>query len=478
METNHLHEYDGDREMSEQSGAEISEGDKMRGNRITEGVIWQQLLLFFFPILLGTFFQQLYNTTDAVVVGNFVGKEALAAVGGPASVIINLLVGFFVGLSSGASVVIAQYYGSGDHKKLSAAVHTAVALAIAGGAVMMVLGIVSARWALGAMGTPDDIMADSLTYMRIYYIGMIPSMLYNMGSAILRAIGDSKRPLYFLIASCGANIVLDLFFVVVLGMGVRGVAIATTISQFFSAILTMGALMYQRKGQKTAPYRVCLSKLRFHKKLLIAILRIGFPAGMQAAMYSISNLWIQASINSFGTDTIAAWTAYGKVDSFLWMILTAYDASITTFAGQNFGAGKIDRVRKSVRVCLAMAAATCVLFSFIVLRFGGTLLLLFTHDANVIAICLEMMHVVSPAYVTYVCIEVLSGACRGCGDSLRPMLLTCFGVCVLRILWVFIAVPLRPQVSTLVFSYPLTWTVTSILFIIYYRRGGWLRRSI
>lgn len=441
-------------------------------NQITEGVIWKQLLFFFFPILFGTFFQQLYNTTDAIIVGNFVGKEALASVGGPAATIINLLVGFFVGLSSGATVIISQHYGAGDHKKVSDSVHTSIALAIAGGAVMMVIGIAAARFSLEAMSTPADIMEPSLIYMKIYFCGIIPSMIYNMGSGILRAVGDSKRPLYFLIASCFINIGLDLFFVVTLKMGVAGVAIATILSQAISALMTVVALV-----RTTDSYRLFIRKIRFHKQHLLSIVKIGFPAGLQSAMYSISNLLIQSSINSFGTDTVAAWTAYGKVDGIFWMIMGAYGVSITTFAGQNYGAGKYDRVKKSVHVCLGLAAVTSVILSFLVLGFGNTILLLFTRDQNVIDICMGMMWVVSPTYITYICIEILSGTCRGCGDSFIPMLLTCFGICVLRIGWIFWAVPLRHEVSTVAFSYPLTWTVTSVLFIIYYKKGKWMQKD-
>lgn len=441
-------------------------------NQITEGVIWKQLLIFFFPILFGTFFQQLYNTADAIIVGNFVGKEALASVGGPSSTIINLLVGFFVGISSGATVVISQHYGAGDAQKVSDSVHTSIALAIAGGAVMMVLGLASARFALSAMATPADIMEPSLIYMRIYFIGIIPSMIYNMGSGILRAIGDSKRPLYFLIAACLVNIALDLLFVAFLDMGVAGAALATILSQLVSAILTTIALM-----RATDSYRLVLSKIRFHRHLLFSIVKIGLPAGLQSSMYSISNLLIQSSINSFGTDTIAAWTAYGKVDSIFWMIMGAYGISATTFVGQNFGAGKYDRIKKSVRICLGMAAVTSIVLSVIVIEFGGSILLLFTRDANVISICEGMIRVVSPFYITYICIEILSGTCRGCGDSIIPMLLTCFGVCVLRIVWIFTAVPLRHEVSTVAFSYPLTWAITSLLFVIYYKKGKWMQKD-
>ena len=442
-------------------------------NQITEGVIWKQLLAFFFPILFGTFFQQLYNTTDAIVVGNFVGKQALAAVGGPASTLINLLVGFFTGLSSGATVVISQFYGAKHKDDVRKAVHTSIALSIAGGAVIMVLGIAFAGVALRAMNTPEDIMGMSLTYMRIYFLGVIPSLIYNMGSGILRAVGDSKRPLYFLIASTLTNIVLDLFFVLVLRMGVAGVAIATSLSQVASAAMVMYALM-----KTDDMYRLYLREIRFSPSILSAIIRIGLPAGLQSTMYSVSNLIIQASINSFGTDTIAAWTAYSKIDGMFWMIMSAYGVSITTFAGQNFGAGKYDRIHKSVRVCISMSAFTSVLLSAIVLVGGRFFLGLFTDDPGVADIGMSIIHVIAPTYITYICIEILGGTARGCGDSIIPMLLTCFGVCVLRVIWILGIVPIHRDLATVAFSYPLTWAVTSIMFIIYYLRGNWLKRNI
>ena len=442
-------------------------------NQITEGVIWKQLLAFFFPILFGTFFQQLYNTTDAIVVGNFVGKQALAAVGGPASTLINLLVGFFTGLSSGATVVISQFYGAKHKDDVRKAVHTSIALSIAGGAVIMVLGIAFAGVALRAMNTPEDIMGMSLTYMRIYFLGVIPSLIYNMGSGILRAVGDSKRPLYFLIASTLTNIVLDLFFVLVLRMGVAGVAIATSLSQVVSAAMVMYALM-----KTDDMYRLYLREIRFSPSILSAIIRIGLPAGLQSTMYSVSNLIIQASINSFGTDTIAAWTAYSKIDGMFWMIMSAYGVSITTFAGQNFGAGKYDRIHKSVRVCIGMSAFTSVLLSAIVLVGGRFFLGLFTDDPGVADIGMSIIHVIAPTYITYICIEILGGTARGCGDSIIPMLLTCFGVCVLRVIWILGIVPIHRDLATVAFSYPLTWAVTSVMFIVYYLRGNWLKRNI
>lgn len=446
--------------------------DKHRiSNQITEGVIWKQLLFFFFPILFGTFFQQLYNTTDAVIVGKFVGKEALAAVGGPAATLINLLIGFFTGLSSGATVIISQYYGakkSGDVKKT---VHTAIALSIAGGLVIMALGFLFSGMALRLMHTPKEILSLSIVYMRIYFLGVVPSLIYNMGSGILRAVGDSRRPLYFLIFSCIANIVLDILFVTILKMGVMGVAVATALSQVISALMVMTALMKTEDS-----YRLYLKEIRFYPILLHNIIRIGFPAGIQATMYSASNLIVQSSINSFGTDTVAAWTAYGKVDGIFWMIMGAYGVAITTFAGQNFGAGKYERIKKSVRICLGMAAFTSLALSAVVLMGGRIFFGLFTNDADVVSIGLGMMRVISPTYITYIFIEILGGAARGCGDAIFPMLLTCVGICILRVAWVLAAVPMRPEVSTVAFSYPLTWTATSVLFIIYYLKGNWMKR--
>lgn len=446
-------------------------GSHQISNQITEGVIWKQLLFFFFPILFGTFFQQLYNTTDAVIVGKFVGKEALAAVGGPAATLISLLIGFFTGLSSGATVIISQYYGAKKQEDVEKTVHTAMALSIAGGAAIMVLGFLFSGAALQAMHTPEDILSPSIVYMRVYFLGVIPSLIYNMGAGILRAVGDSRHPLYFLIFSCIANIILDILFVAVLKMGVLGVAMATALSQVISALMVTVILMRTEDS-----YRLFIRKIRFTPVLLHNIIRIGLPAGVQATMYSLSNLIIQSSINSFGTDTIAAWTAYGKVDGIFWMIMAAYGVAITTFAGQNFGAGKYDRIRKSVKICLGMAAFTSLLLSVILLSGGRIFFRMFTNDPDVVTIGLGMMRVVSPSYVTYICIEILGGTTRGCGDAFPPMLMTCVGICVLRVVWILLVVPLRPEVSTVAFSYPLTWGFTSILFIIYYLRGNWLKR--
>lgn len=434
-----------------------------QGNGITEGVIWKQLLIFFFPILFGTFFQQLYNTVDAVIVGRFVGKEALAAVGGSTGTLINLLVGFFVGLSSGATVIISQFYGGGREKRVSEAVHTAIAFSLACGVGLMVIGIAASPIALRAMGTPDDIMQYSLSYIRIYFLGIIPNLVYNMGAGILRAIGDSKRPLYYLMASCFTNIVLDLVLVVWLRLDVRGAAIATIVSQLVSAVLVVLQLLHTKDS-----YRLVIRKIRLNLFMVMRIVRIGLPAGLQSVMYSASNIIIQSSVNSLGTDTVAAWTAYSKIDSVYWMIISALGISITTFVGQNYGAGKLDRVKRGIYVCLGLSFLITAILSVTLYLGGGYIYLMFTADAAVIAKGMEILHFLVPAFATYVCIEVLSGALRGTGDCWIPMIMTAVGVCALRVLWILVAVPLKPDILTVVFSYPLTWSITSILFLVYF----------
>ncbi|MBD5101248.1 MAG: MATE family efflux transporter [Subdoligranulum sp.] len=441
--------------------------------QITEGVIWRQLLYYFFPILFGTFFQQLYNTADAVIVGQFVGTGALAAVGGATGSLASFCVNLFVGLSTGATVVLAQAYGARDMDGVRAAVHTAAGLVLAAGLALTVCGYAAAPWALRAMDTPADILQPAILYFRIYMLGTIPAFFYNMGSGILRAVGDTRRPLYFLIVSCLVNILLDVLLVAVLRLGVAGAALATVLSQIVSAVLVFFCLT--RTG---AAYRLEVRGIRFDGRMLGSILRVGVPAGLQSNMYAISNILIQAAVNGFGTATVAAWTAFGKIDGFYWMVLGAFGMSITTFAGQNFGAQKYARIRESVRVCLALGFGSALLMSVFIALFGEPLLGMFTRDAEVLQIGLDIAGQLGPWYFAFVCIEIFAGVTRGCGCSLVPSLITCGGVCALRVAWVLFLLPLRPQLSTVLVSYPVSWVFTSILFLIYYLQGGWLRRRI
>ena len=428
-------------------------------NQITEGIIWKQLLIFFFPIVFGTFFQQLYNTIDTIIVGHFIGKSALASVGGSSTQIVNLVVGFFTGLSSGASVIIAQFYGARDERSVQESLHTAYAFSILGSIAISIPGILLAPHLLRWMNTPAELIRDSALYLRIYFAGILFVFIFNVGSSILRAIGDSKHPLYYLMVCCLLNIILDILCVVWLDMGVAGAAIATFFSQAASAALVTRKLMVSGGILKLS-----LKQLLFHANVLRSLLRIGMPAGFQSIMYSLSNVIIQSALNSFGTDTVAAWSVYGKLDAVFWMISGAIGISITTFVGQNFGARKYGRVKKSVRVCLgidALISGVLVIF-FLLLR--NPLFRIFTNDADVIRIGCEMMALITPCYMFFICIEVLSGALRGIGDVIIPTLITLGGVCLFRILWLFGALQIRPTVNAIILSYPVTWLTTSILF--------------
>lgn len=435
------------------------------------GKLLPKILTFALPLMCSSVLQLLFNAADIVVVGKFAGDNSLAAVGSNAA-LINLMVNLFVGLSVGANILAARYTGAGNREGLRQTVHTSMLLALLSGILLAVVGVITARPLLHLMQVPDSILPLAALYLRIYFLGMIPQMLYNMGTNILRAIGDSKRPLYFLIAASLVNIVLDVVFIAVFGWGVMGAALATVLSQVASAVLTLRCIV----GSQGMPWHIRAEKLRLHGDVFAAICTIGVPAAAQSAMYNISNMFIQSSMNSFGTSTIAAWGVYGKIDFLFWMTINSLGIAITTFAGQNFGARQYDRVRRGVRVCLAMAACTTLVISFTFYNLAEVLFRLFSQDDAVVAVGVGMMHVLTPVYITYVCIEVLAGALRGCGDVRVPTLITVFFVCGLRMLWLFIAVPIRHEVATVEMSYPITWSLASALFILYYIKGGWMQR--
>ena len=437
---------------------------------ITQGVIWKQLLAFFFPLWFGTFFQQLYNTVDTVVVGRFVGKTALAAVGST-GVVVNLTVGVFTGLASGAVVIIAQHYGARRGPEVFRSVHTAMLLSLLLGAFFMAAGFLLTPWSLRAMGTTEEALPGAILYQRIYFLGMIPNVVYNMGTGVLRAVGDARRPLYFLIAASLCNIVLDLVLVVGFGLAVLGVALATVLSQLLSAVLVVLSLM-RSQGQA---YQLFPRQLRLYGAPLKDAMRVGVPAALQSVMYSASNIVIQAAINSFGTDAVAAWTAYGKMDVIFWMSINTMALAITTFAGQNYGAGQYDRLKKGVRVSVGMSAGFTVLLSTAMTVFARPILSIFSPDPDVLEIGVAMVRFLAPCYITYILVELLPGAIRGAGRSMVPMLISVFGVCVLRLVWLFTVVPAHHTIEAVELSYPITWAVTSAAVLIYYRWGHWLQ---
>lgn len=438
--------------------------------QITEGVIWKQLLIFFFPILLGTFFQQMYNTVDTIIVGRVVGTTALAAVGstGP---LVNMVNGFFIGISSGATVILAQYYGAGNRQGVLDALHTGVALSLVLGAVITLLGVALGPWVLGLMNMPESCLGDASTYIRIYFAGAIGSMVYNMGAGILRAMGDSRRPMLFLMATCVLNVVLDILFVAALKMDVAGAALATTISQFLSAVLPIAVLMKQED-------RLEVRKLRIDRKLLGRILRIGVPAGLQFVTFDFSNILIQSGINSFGDVTMAAWTAHGKTDAMTWMISGAFGVSVTTFVGQNFGAQKYRRIRQSAWTCLGMSVALVGAVAALILVFRTQILGIYTDDPEVVAVGSFIMLSIMPFNVIFMPIEVFAGTMRGVGYSIVPTVITGSCVCLLRIVWLATVVRRWHTLRMLTLCYPISWIIAAVVFFIVYLRGNWLRSRI
>ena len=446
---------------------------EMQSNQrqITEGVIWKQLLIFFFPILMGTFFQQMYNMVDTIIVGRVVGTTALAAVGatGP---LVNMVNGFFIGISSGATVILSQNYGAGNRQGVSDALHTGVALSLILGALITVLGVGMGPWVMKLMNTPESCLNDASVYLRIYFAGAVGSMVYNMGAGILRAMGDSKRPMLFLMATCVLNVVLDILFVSVLHMGVAGAALATTVSQFLSAVLPILVLI------RLPEDRLELKKLRIDPGLLGRILRIGVPAGLQFVTFDFSNILIQSGVNSFGDVTMAAWTAHGKTDAITWMISGAFGVSITTFVGQNFGAQKYRRIRKSAWICLGMSVALVGVVAAVMLCFRAQILGIYVDDPEVIRVGSFIMLSIIPFNIVFMPIEVFAGTMRGVGYSVVPTVITGSCVCLFRILWLATVVRRWHTLRTLTLCYPISWMIAAAVFYIVYLRGNWLRTRI
>lgn len=445
----------------------------MQGNDLTQGNIVKSLLHFFLPILFGMLFQQFYNTVDAIVVGRIVGHEALAAVGGSPAVLINLVIGIFTGLGSGATVIISQYFGSRDDIRLKNAVHTIVLFCLFAGLALTVAGWFTTPWMLRAVRTPEDIFEMSARYLRIYFFGSVPLLLFNVESGILRAVGDSRWPLAYLGVCCGLNIALDLLFVAALAMGVAGVAWATALSQLVGAVLVTGHLM-RVKG----PERLELRALRIDGASLRRILYIGVPSAVQGAMYSLSNIMIQAVINDFGTVTVAAWTAISKFDGVFWVTSNSFGAAICTFVGQCFGAGKYERMKEGVRKWLLATLGTAIAISALLLGLGRWGLMLFAKEQVVIDEALRMLWYFVPFYFVWSFIEILSNTLRGAGDAIAPTVICLVGICLLRMLWIWFVVPHYHSVLGVSVSYPFSWITTAAVFILYYQKSSWLARCM
>ena len=445
---------------------------RLSPQKITEGVIWKQLLSFFFPILLGTFFQQMYNTADTIIVGRFVGTQALAAVGSTAA-LLSLLNGFFVGLSSGATVLLSQFFGANDRQGVRNALHTGIGLSLILGLTITGLGLTLGQQILVLTNVPENCMADAALYTKIYFSGAIASMVYNMGAGILRAMGDSRRPTIFLIITCILNIAADLFFILVLKLGVAGAAMATVFSQIVSAVMVLAVLA---QLPKDISFR--FRQIRMDPQLLRRILLVGIPAGLQLVTFDLANLLIQSGINSFGDVTVAAWTAYIKTDSLTWMISGAFGVSITTFVGQNFGARKYDRIRKSVKVCMGMSVALVAALCVLIVSFRHFILGIYTTDPEVIRVGAYLMLWTVPFNWVFMPVEVYAGTMRGVGYSLVPTVITSIFICLFRVIWLITVVARFHIMELLVVCYPVSWAMCAIAFHVTYRRGNWLRKRI
>lgn len=438
---------------------------------LSEGNIGKKLILFFLPIAAGTIFQQLYNAVDGIIVGKFVGTVALAAVGGSAAIIMNVLIGFFVALSGGCTVVIAQLFGAGDDERLKAATDTAVGFCLIAGAVLTVLGIVLTVPLLKLMKTPADTMQDSALYLRIIFIGVAAQLLYNVEAGILRAVGDSKSPFIFLVICCLVNVVLDLVFVLVFDMGVEGVAIATVIAQTLSALMAAIKL-----GRSSEAYRVSFRGLRINRRIFSHMMHIGIPTGFQAAMYSVSNMLIQVPINLLGTTVVASWALAGRIDGVFWATSSAANMAVMNFAAQNFGAGKTERVYDGTKLALKIFLVVSVCFSVFLLLVSRPVLPYFSSDPDVIECTVYIIRHFVPFYCIWTLVEVLSGVLCGVGDAVKAVLFCGVGTCLLRVLWIIFIHPMFPTLFDLCILYPISWTVTAVAFVVYFKSGRWEKR--
>ena len=438
---------------------------------LTTGTVWKKLLRFFIPIAAGTIIQQLYNAVDGLIVGRFVGTSALAAVGGSTAQIINVLVGFFVAMTAGASVVIGQIYGAGRREELDRAIGNAVAAMTVFGIVLMGFGFAASPWMLRLLRTPEETLEGAQLYLRIYFLGVPFVMILNMESSILRALGDSFHPFLYMVAGCVTNIVLDAVFVIVFGWGIAGVAVATVAAQVVNT-----ALLTRRLMKGSPEFRLSLRNLKLKGVYLKNMMRLGIPSGLQSSMYSISNTIIQVAVNSLGTVVVASWAMSGKTDGIYWAVSNAMGAAITSFIAQNQGAGKTERVKQCVRQGLIMDFSVTVVISGLLMLLAIPMLRILTPDEAVVETTYRIMSYFVPYYFTWVLVEVLSAVLRGAGDAVRPVAIIGTGICLFRIIWIVTVFAHFGTLFSLCLSYDVSWVITSTALLIYYKRGSWMNR--
>lgn len=437
-------------------------------NSLTEGTIWKKMVLFALPVFLGNVFQQFYNTFDSWCVGNFLGDNALAAVSSSGSLIF-MMVGFFNGVAMGAGIIIARYFGAKDYQEMSRAIHTDVAFGLTAGALLTVLGVTFTPTILRWMGTPADVLPESITYFRFYFCGAIFTVMYNIFVGILHAVGDSKHPLYYLIFSSFVNVVLDLLFVAVFRLGVGSAALATTVSQGISATLCCIQLL-----RCDAPYKLEWRKIRYHWDSLKQIVRYGLPSGIQNSVIAMANLVVQTNINSFGKEAMAGCGSYSKIEGFAFLPITCFAQALSTFVGQNLGARKYDRVRKGVGfgiVCSTVLAEIVGIASWLL---APRLIGLFNDNPEVISYGVRHMRTICLFYCLLAFSHCIAGILRGAGKTTVPMFIMLGFWCVLRVSYITIALRFVNQLETVSWAYPITWGCSSLVFLIYFLKADWI----
>lgn len=435
---------------------------------MTEGIIGKQILFFSIPLLIGNMFQQLYNMADSVVVGNYVSDRALAAVGA-CTPLINMMIGLFMGMATGAGVVVSQYYGAEKEDKIKSSVHTAITISIIGGGLLTILGIFFAPLLVKLVGTSKEVYQEASLYLRLYFLGGIPFLIYNMGAGILRAVGDSKRPLYYLMITSCLNILLDIIFVVVFHWKIAGVGIATCISQMVSAVMVMITLIKCRES-----YGVNLHELRIEKSIFRKIMWIGVPSGLQQTIISFSNLMVQGFIAKFGDEAIAGCGSYIKIDGFILLPVLSFGLAATTFIGQNIGAGKIERVKKGAWITTAMSVIYIMIICVLLYIFQWKVVSIFSKNEKVISYGVHMLRYFVPLYVLTAIMQSACGILRGLGNATVPMIIMVFNLCVIRLVWLHVMSHFFSTIDYVFMGYPLTW-ITTILCLLLYSIGKYIQ---
>ena len=442
--------------------------EQTKTTMMTEGSVVKNILFFSVPLILGNLLQQLYNTVDSIIVGNYVGSNALAAIGSSTS-LVYLLIAFSQGVSVGAGVVISQRLGQKNKEGVQTSVHTALALAVILGIILTVGGILFSKEILLWMNTPEEVLTDAVTYLRLYSAGMVFNVVYNMAAGILNAAGNSKRSLGYLAIASVTNLILDLVFIVGMKMGIAGAAIATNIGQMISCVLAIWFLV-----RTQTDYKVCLSKIKIHKATAGLIIKIGLPTGFQNMVISLSNILVQSSVNSFGANAMAGFGAYMKVDGFNVLPVTSFGMAATTFVGQNYGAGKLERVKRGMWMTLGIGILYTITTGVLLLTFSEAIMHLFSNDAAVIAYGQQAMRFFCPFYWVLSILHALSGTVRGTGKSIPPMVVLLISLCFFRVLWVQFVMPNIASIEGIFMLYPISWTIGSGLMILYTWKGKWL----